>query len=600
MQQFASLANQELSVITSSSSNDFDLAMPPTVPEQPQSSPRAAPEPMDLDVNHEISVALLLPRPKEGIAKYKGAFVSTKTAIINNTLDSIDRAKAGRVLIKPNSTSAASTARTEWLSNITTRSGLMEVLDREMKAAMATSLKPQYLRNRVSYLESYARFFRESIGVSPWRAVWNTDMDARTRWREETWQLKFSHFNRLRYDTAHAVREAATHVTQFHLVSLQIVRPDMPRLRNLHRLISLKDKHRQGVQRTRRPSFKPKHITWCCQHCKSRAQDESLSLLDRSLWAVLRAIIAAGFQLLYRVGELAVGAAYDSTGQTHWSLRWLSPLLGLLTKGSNALIHHSKRKCENEWTAEMFPVTFVQHPANFVAAYQDLRSLFTPTNDCSSAFALADGSVPSAAWVCSCLRSLMRLGFPSAAGGMDYTDHCLRRGGETVLVFKKIDPKLQEQIGCWASDSSSRQLYMARVRETLVDVQTSMYDDDFENLQDDHMVIDSGPRGPSSAAAAAERSATVAAPAIPPAINITDILDEARDSDVESDGTESALEELASLDLDDEQILAAVPSIAQPEPSSSAPLKKRRPGRPSKLEGAAAGTKSLSNFFKAS
>ena len=56
----------------------------------------------------------------------------------------------------------------------------------------------------------------------------------------------------------------------------------------------------------------------------------------------------------------------------------------------------------------------------------------------------------------------MRLGFPSAAGGMDYTDHCLRRGGETVLVFKKIDPKLQEQIGCWASGYSSRQLFMDR------------------------------------------------------------------------------------------------------------------------------------------
>jgi hypothetical protein len=78
------------------------------------------------------------------------------------------------------------------------------------------------------------------------------------------------------------------------------------------------------------------------------------------------------------------------------------------------------------------------------------------------------------------------------------------------------------------------------------------------------------------------------------------MLDEARDSYVESDGTESALAELASLDLDDEQILAAVHVNAQPVPSDSAPLKKMRPGRPSKLEGAAAGTKSLSNFFKAS
>ena len=131
--------------------------------------------------------------------------------------------------------------------------------------------------------------------------------------------------------------------------------------------------------------------------------------------------------------------------------------------------------------------------SNFVAAYKSLRELdtFLPSNHC--AFRIdSDGRAPTARWVCKCLRTLMKELFPDIAHEMDYTDHCLRRGGETVLVYLNVDPKIQEQMGCWSKDSSARQLYMARILQTLVGIQRRIYKCDFDLMQD---VLSSSTKG---------------------------------------------------------------------------------------------------------
>ena len=295
------------------------------------------------------------------------------------------------------------------------------------------------------------------------------------------------------------MREVATHVKQFHLVNLNIVQPPFRRLHNLFRLWDLKEARMGATRaRARRPTFKPKHIAAICTLCKVKSGDKSLPLDDRVSWAVLRCIVSGGFQLLYRVGELAVGAAYDPAGTTHFSVRWLQPLLQL-ELGQNALIMHSQRKVENEWTKEMFPVLYTQHVSNFVSAYKALRLLDPSPPETHCAFRLdSTGTSPTAGWVCESLKSLMKQLFPLAAHGMDYTDHCLRRGGETALVAMEVDPKIQEQIGCWSRDSVSRHLYMARVRQVLVGIQSRMLSMDYNIMQDDYEFVDQGPRGPRS------------------------------------------------------------------------------------------------------
>ena len=65
-----------------------------------------------------------------------------------------------------------------------------------------------------------------------------------------------------------------------------------------------------------------------------------------------------------------------------------------------------------------------------------------------------------------------------------------------MLVYLKVDPKIQEQMGCWSKDSVSRQLYMARVCQTLVGIQRRIYKCDYDLMQDDFKFVDEGPRGP--------------------------------------------------------------------------------------------------------
>ena len=62
------------------------------------------------------------------------------------------------------------------------------------------------------------------------------------------------------------------------------------------------------------------------------------------------------------------------------------------------------------------------------------------------------GTSPDPAWVGGRLRTLMKVLFPAAAQGMDYTDHTLRRGGATCLSVMNIDSAIQEHAGSHAPE----------------------------------------------------------------------------------------------------------------------------------------------------
>ena len=594
MQAFAQLARQEVVSTTSPAPfndsspwlGDFGLrvsAPPTTAPAVPQ-----------WDVGHEVAIAQRLPLATDArttSTRASDGGLGGRHHAINHTLDSIRRAELGLVRIRPN---PKDVERTAWLANITTRAGLMEIIEKQMRQVSASYLTPSYMSTRHSYLSGYEDFMRTGYHVSPWRYTWNTALTPQQLIREERWQMGYAHFNRLRFKTVSAVCQAATHVKQFHLVDLQIVQPDFPLLRNLLRLMRhAARKDSKGHTRNRRPSLKPKHIRALCALCDSRSE-AAATLQDSVMWAVLACIMSFAFQFLYRIGELACGAAFHP--DAYFTIDWLAPLL-LLAPGENCAMFHGHRKVDNEWTREQFPVLYEDVVGNFVRQYHRLRAIFTPAAS-ASAFSFADGSVPTASWVCECTKLLMKQLFPAAAAAFDYTNHCFRRGGAALLAFLKVDPRLQEQLGCWTADSESRILYMARVRASLVAVQKGMLTHDFEIMQDDFVVSEGGHRGPLATTAAPQP----APPPPPPAAETA--LPSPMDTDLDSvvsDDTDDAVAEMAALDLDDEGdgpddaalagALTAAPSesearaasSARPPPTQLPPAKRAKPGRRSDL-----------------
>ena len=556
-----------------------------------------------LDVGHEVAMALRMPKSSSARTTRgsDGQHRSAKEETMRRTLDSMERAERGKVLIPPN---RSNPSHNSWFSELTSAEEVRKVLTTAMARTASATLSAKYLDNRHSYLTGYSSFMREVVHQSPWRLTWAGDLTKREVFREESWQLAYAHYNRIRYETAQSVAEAATHVRQFHLVNLQLVQPNFVRLSNLLRLLRLQGKRRNGDrQRRRRPTLKPKHVLALCTMCERHSQNTELSLADRVSWAVLGVIISGGFQLLYRVGELAVGASFDP--KLHFTVAWLRVLETLL-EGEDALLFHSKRKVENEFTAEQFPVLCDRSPANFVTAYQNLRHIRPGRPDEECAFALASGLPPTAAWVCESLRTLMRALFPDEAHGMDYTDHCLRRGGEVLMVYLKVDPKLQEQMGCWSADSTSRQLYMARVRQTLVSIQRGMFAHDYDLMQDDFQFVDDVPRGAAAAAAAPPGTGTCAhpsplreAPSEPEPASDTTLEpfqpahlpapDDDHDS-VVSAGTDTAAEALAACDDTDffEKSDLEGLSLMEPRASVELPVAKKPRAQSSRVRRAVA------------
>ena len=118
-------------------------------------------------------------------------------------------------------------------------------------------------------------------------------------------------------------------------------------------------------------------------------------------------------------------------------------------------------------------------------AYKRKTALFAHSGR-QDAFAIdMAGTSPTAEWVCGRLRAIMKAVFPSAVHGLDYTDHCLRRGGATCLCFMNIDPAIQEHAGGFSRNSASRPAYVAMVRQTLANAQARMHEQEYDIIQDD-------------------------------------------------------------------------------------------------------------------
>ena len=390
------------------------------------------------------------------------------------TLDSCDRARNGKVKIRANMKRQAETA---YLAAITTREQLMRLLSKSYRESPISDLSVGHVKNRSNYVRQWEDFAREAFHISPWRYCWDLDLAKHEQRREETYLLAYFTLCRLKYGNFNTAEQALSHVRQFHITHLDLVPPHMPRLRNRIR-IGRRHALKTKSTRTRRPSFKPAQIRAVAEVLQRMVDDDDLHLDVRVAVAALWCVMCAGFQLLFRVGELARGAEFSPA--RHWSVAWLQPLC-TLQHGQDACVPQPQRKVETEYTQEFLPVYYdSSNPANFVYAYKRKTALFAHSGR-QDAFAIdMAGTSPTAEWVCGRLRAIMKAVFPSAAHGLDYTDHCLRRGGATCLCFMNIDPAIQEHAGGFSRNSASRPAYVAMVRQTLANAQARMHKQEYD------------------------------------------------------------------------------------------------------------------------
>ena len=118
--------------------------------------------------------------------------------------------------------------------------------------------------------------------------------------------------------------------------------------------------------------------------------------------------------------------------------------------------------------------------------------------DDNDVFATFDGSSPTTDWVCGRIKSLAKLIIPvRLAMIMDYTNHCLRRGGALANDVNEVPVVVQERSGGWAPGSSSRPLYIARIMERQARAQYDMVDTPHVTImQNDVGVSDLDARNP--------------------------------------------------------------------------------------------------------
>jgi hypothetical protein len=137
------------------------------------------------------------------------------------------------------------------------------------------------------------------------------------------------------------------------------------------------------------------------------------------------------------------------------------------------------RKFESEITQEKLPIYSEQHVANFGYAYKQLvqlrAELDLQLSAHQDAFALFDGSSPTPDFVAGNIKRLCKhLLPPSVAVALDYSNHCLRRGGDTCLNVMGVDPLVAKQLGARSQNSRSRELYVERCLEQLAKKQQEM------------------------------------------------------------------------------------------------------------------------------
>ena len=405
--------------------------------------------------------------------------------------ESVNRASRGEILLRPNTKTKAQFEKTKFLSTIRTRSEFQKLLSESYLAQPAKNLAPKYLKTRTSYVKQWECFMREGFGATPWRLCWGLDLTVPQIRREENYLLAWFTLNRIRMATFAAAEQAVSHVIQFHITHLDLSPPEFPRLYNRLRIVRHGAK-KDDATRKRRPYIKPEYVSAICKVCWEYVQDDAHGISDRIAVCAFWMVVAAGFGLLFRVGELARGAEY--TAHRHWCVHDMR-ILQRLQPGQNACVRQPQRKVSHEHQQEALPVSYWDSPDSFAFAAREKLKLHRRAADtvahhklggATDAFCVdTAGTSPDPAWVGGRLRTLMKVLFPAAAQGMDYTDHTLRRGGATCLSVMNIDPAIQEHAGGWSRNSASRPAYVARVREVLSAAQPAMFQQKYQIMQDD-------------------------------------------------------------------------------------------------------------------
>ena len=400
--------------------------------------------------------------------------------------ESINRAARGEILIRPDSKTPAQLEKTKNLAGIRTRAQFQELITNSYHHQPTKNLSPKYLKSRTTYVRQWECMMREGFGANPWRICWGLDLSQPQIRREENYLLAWFTLCRIRMASFGAAEQAVSHVVQFHLTHLDLAPPAFPRLYNRMRIV------RHGAKkdeiRKRRPYIKPEHVHAICELCWRCIQDPHRLLEDKLTIASFWMIVAAGFGLLFRVGELARGSEFSAT--RHWTVNDMR-MLERLMPGQNACIRQPQRKICGEHQQEAMPVTFWDSPDSFAFAAKIKLRLHRQASSATlgggtDAFCIdTAGTSPDPAWVGGRLRAVMKSLFPDAAQGMDFTDHTLRRGGATCLSVMNMDPAIQEHAGGWSRNSASRPAYIARVREVLSEAQPRMFEQRYTIMQDD-------------------------------------------------------------------------------------------------------------------
>ena len=127
------------------------------------------------------------------------------------------------------------------------------------------------------------------------------------------------------------------------------------------------------------------------------------------------------------------------------------------------------------------PIVMRRHNINFAYAVDRLFNLRDELGvnlrEDDDFFALADRSSPTTGWVAGYIKRLAKCVIPTRlAALMDYTNHCLRRGGALANDVNDVPVAVQERTGAWAPGSTSRPLYIARIMERQAKAQYQMAD----------------------------------------------------------------------------------------------------------------------------
>ena len=381
----------------------------------------------------------------------------------------------------------------DFMKSIKTDKQAKYVITHTLRSFSTLALAPGTMKNRLSAISNWIPVLIEVYHTSPWRVIlglWD-QLNYSQRRREEDYWLGFLAVQTKRCSRFQSVNNMISGVRQFFLEQLDIPVPQLsdifPRFTNKKRLAKKLDKKRQG-RRARRPAIKWSQLVKACIHLIMLSKQEDQNIGHRLHFLILRSICCFCFVLLFRTGELAKGADFDPN--RNWTEAWLRPLTKC-KPGHSVLVFQPARKVETEITEEQLPIVFLDHPANPVKAYTDLTKFRSEhgfeISASSDAFLLHDGSSPSQNWVAKRLKRLMSIVLePRFAATLDYSTHCLRRGGDNALNILNVPTTVANHYGGRTEGSRSRDVYLQRVLGQIGRIQRDMHTlGEYEFLQDD-------------------------------------------------------------------------------------------------------------------